>query len=1012
MRLSWQEVRTRAHAFADRWANDTYEQGEAQTFYNELFEVFGNKRRGRAAFERRVKLADARNGRIDLFWPGILLAEHKSAGADMIKAWNQAVDYLPGLKSDEIPRHILVCDFQTFALTDLESNDPEPLRFNLADLPRHVEAFGFIMGVEKRTFRDQDPANIMASELMAKVHDGLLEGGYEGSDLERYLVRLLFCLFADDTGIFDRGAIQLLIEGRTREDGSDLGLWLNRLWEVLDTAEDKRPRSLDEELNGFPYINGELFQKRLPTADFTAKGRETLLEACTFAWEKISPAIFGSLFQGVMDTRARRKKGAHYTSETNILKVVEPLFLDDLRAEFERAKKLPVTRRRAALDALQARMATLTFLDPACGCGNFLVVTYRELRRLETEILIARFKAEELSAGEARGFDVGALSKLNVDRFYGIELEEFPARIAEVALWMTDHIENNRLSVEFGEPYARIPLKTAPHIVHGDALEVDWTTVLRPEACSYVLGNPPFIGAKYQSDEQRAQVRRIAGLGGSGGTLDYVAAWFIKAGDYAAQAARAHLAPPPDMSDDEARRWNAAQTGSLLGDELNLVSSPSLGDGEVARDASRETEGATPPPAESPAPRIAFVSTNSITQGEQVAQLWPILFRRCRLEIAFAHRTFAWKSEARGAAHVHVVIIGLARRGQEPETKRLFSYDHINGDPTESGHKALTAYLFGADTVKDRHLVVREVSSPLTDTAPRLIIGSKPIDGGWLIFSDEERLALLKNEPEAERFLRPYVGSVEYINGGGRWIIAAQNTTRDQLKSAPTVIERIRAVAEYRRGERPQRGKSADDSKPRGMSSTALADTPAEYHVTVLPSSPFLAVPEVSSERRPYVPIGWLEPPIIPSNLLRVMTGATLWHFALLTSSIHMAWLRHMGGRLKSDYRYSAGLVYNTFPWPRAESAKRAAVERLAQAVLDARAAHEGATLADLYDPDLMPPDLRKAHRALDEAVDRLYRPQPFASDRDRAEHLFGLYEKMTAGLFAAQATTRRRKAK
>lgn len=998
MRLSWQEVRTRAHAFAERWASETYEQGEAQTFYNELFEVFGNKRRGRAAFERRVKLADARNGRIDLFWPGVLLAEHKSAGADMIKAWNQAVDYLPGLKSDEIPRHILVCDFQTFALTDLESNDPEPLRFNLTDLPKHVEAFGFIMGVEKRTFRDQDPANIMASELMAKVHDGLLGGGYEGSDLERYLVRLLFCLFADDTGIFDRGAFQLLIEGRTREDGSDLGLWLNRLWEVLDTHEDRRPRSLDEELNGFPYINGELFQKRLPTADFTAKDRETLLEACGFAWEKISPAIFGSLFQGVMDTKARRKKGAHYTSETNILKVVEPLFLDDLRAEFERAKKLPVTRRRAALDALQARMATLTFLDPACGCGNFLVVTYRELRRLETEILIARFKAEELSAGEARGFDVGALSKLNVDRFYGIELEEFPARIAEVALWMTDHIENNRLSVEFGEPYARIPLKTAPHIVHGDALEVDWTTVLRPEACSYVLGNPPFIGAKYQSDEQRAQVRRIAGLGGSGGTLDYVAAWFIKAGEYAALAARSHLAPPPDMTDDEARRWNAAQTGSLLGEDLDLGSpSPPRLAGEGAR-AAVEAAAVADVPKESPAPRIAFVTTNSITQGEQVAQVWPILFRRCRLEIAFAHRTFAWKSEARGAAHVHVVIIGLARRGQEPETKRLFSYDHINGDPTESGHKALTAYLFEPERPQLRHDIVVGRARPISPGVAQMDNGNVAADGGNLVFDNARNEAILRQEPNLAGLIRPFIGAEDLLHGTTRYCLWLIDVPHKTLVESKVLREVIVAVREMRLASK----KAATQER---------ADTAALFTERRQPEAGrYLALPRTSSERRDYLPLGFLDHTVIAANDLQIVPGASLLEFGILHSAMHNAWARVTAGRLKSDIRYSTKFTYNTFPWPRAEGTKRVAVERLAQAVVDARAAHEGATLADLYDPDLMPPDLRKAHRALDEAVDRLYRPHPFGSDRDRAEHLFGLYEKMTAGLFAVRDAKRRRR--
>jgi hypothetical protein len=795
-----------------------------------------------------------------------------------------------------------------------------------------VDRFGFIVGVERRTFRDQDPANILASELMAKLHDALKESGYVGHDLERYLVRLLFCLFADDTGIFPRDSFETLIRERTAEDGSDLGLWLAQLWDVLDCDRPNRQRALDEDLQQFDYINGQLFTERLPIASFNGAMRARLLEACAFGWDTISPAIFGSLFQAVMKPAERRKKGAHYTTERNILKVIQPLFLDDLRAEFERLKARRDTRRRVELEAFHNRLAALRFFDPACGCGNFLVITYRELRELETALLVElrTYRADEVTAE----LDVSTLSRLNVDQFYGIELEEFPARIAEVALWMTDHIANNRLSLAFGRAYARIPLRTAPHIVHGDALELDWSTVLAPAACAYVLGNPPFIGAKYQSDAQREQVRRIARLGGSGGTLDYVAAWFLKAGAYAAAG--------PAMKG------------------------------------------------------IGFVSTNSITQGEQVAQLWPLLFDRYGLEIAFAHRTFAWGSDARGVAHVHVVIVGLAPRRREPEAKRLFSYDDINGDPAESLHPALTAYLFGAEAVADRHLVVREESRAING-APRLVIGSKPIDGGHLILDDAGRAALLHRHPEADDLVRPYVGSEEFINGGSRWILALHGVAPGRLRALPAVADRVAAVRAFRLDSK---------SKP----TQALANTPTLYHVNVLPDRPFLVIPEVSSERREYVPIAWLEPPTVPSNLVRVLLDATVSDFSILTSAMHMSWLRYIGGRLKSDYRYSVGLVYNTFPWPEVSKSARERVERLAQAVLDARADHPGATLADLYDPNLMPVNLRKAHRALDVAVDRLYRPAPFGSDRERVEHLFGLYERMVAGFLATPAPAKRRR--
>ncbi len=924
MRLSWNEIRARAARFADEWKHAQYERGESQTFYNEFFEVFGVTRRRVASFEEPVKRLGDERGFIDLFWKGVLLVEQKSAGRDLTRAKQQALDYFPGLKEYELPRYVLVSDFQTFELCDLEDNTT--IRFLLCQLPEHVEDFGFVLGVQKRTFRDQDPVNIEASEMMGKLHDALKEAGYVGHNLERFLVRLVFCLFADDTGIFEpRDIFSTLIAQRTNSDGSDAGLWLSRLFEVLNTPTKQRQHNLDADLTQFPYVNGDLFQERLPFPDFNAAMRSLLIDALDFSWDAISPAIFGSLFQSVMNPDERRSRGAHYTTEKNILKVIEPLFLDELRDEFKRLTERRDSGRRKAIEMFHQKLSALRFFDPACGCGNFLIISYRELRLLEIELLKALRKDRQLS------LDVSQLCRIDVDQFYGIELGEFPARIAEVALWMMDHIMNNKLSLEFGESYVRIPLKKSPHIRNADALEMAWEDLIAPTECSYVLGNPPFGGAKYQSDKQRAQVRRVADLGGSGGTLDYVTAWFIRAAEYLRRS-QAH---------------------------------------------------------------IGFVATNSITQGEQVAQLWSVLFDRYGLEISFAHRTFAWGSDARGVAHVHVVIVGLARRDEEPPEKRLFSYGDIKGDPTESRHVALTPYLFDAGTVVNRHLVVEEASRPLCEI-PQLVIGSKPIDEGHYIFSGEERLEFLRKEPGAAKYFHPYVGSVEFINGGGRWILYLADAEPNELRAMPAVRERIAAVRAFR-------------LKSKSEGTRKLAETPTRFHVTVAPSSPFLAIPKVSSERRDYVPIGWMNPPKIPSDLVFVLQGANLWHFSILTSTMHMAWLRQIGGRLKSDYRYSAGIVYNTFPWPETADHQRTKIRTLAQAVLDARAQFPTSTLGDLYDIDAMPPQLRKAHRALDYGVDKLYRPAPFTGDRDRAEHLFGLYEKLVAPLVVAASQPARR---
>ncbi len=923
MRLSWNEIRARAAAFAEDWRDASYEKGETQSFYNDFFEVFGVQRQSVARYERHVAKLDNRSGFIDLFWPRVLIVEQKSAGRDLNKAYEQAGEYFDALPERERPRYILVSDFQNFELHDLAER--ESISFPLSDLPEHVQAFGFILGLERRVFRDQDPANIEAAELVGRLHDALAEAGYRGHDLERFLVRTVFCLFADDTGVFEPRDIFLdWLETRTGEDGASLGAQLMELFQVLNTPEAERLATLDEDLARFPYINGDLFEEPLRIPAFDAGMRGKLLDACRFDWSSISPAIFGALFQSVMDPAERRTQGAHYTTEKNILKVIEPLFMDDLRTEFERIRSRRGRGRLAALQQFQARLGGLTFFDPACGCGNFLIIAYRELRMLEIEVLKEIY---------FENFDLipSKLSVIDVDQFYGIEIGEFPARIGETALWMMDHIMNNRLSREFGQIYVRIPLEKSPNIIHEDALESDWESLLSSKDCSYVFGNPPFIGAKLQSEEQREQVRRIADLGNSGGTLDYVAAWFIKAGYYVANS-------------------NA---------------------------------------------RIGFVATNSITQGEQVAQLWPVLFRRQGLEIAFAHRTFTWESDARGKAHVHVVILGLDRKESVRPEKRLFSYPDINSEPEESVHKTLSPYLFDAGGLSNSRLVVKEESFPINGME-RLIIGSKPIDGGHYIFDEQKRAAFLEVEPEAELLLRPFIGTREYLQSQKRWILSMHNISPDILAKLPQVRERIRAVRDYRKAS-----KSAPTRR--------LAETPTLYHVNVIPTAPFLVIPEVNSYRRKYVPVGWLQPPTIPSNLVSVLQDATLVDFALLTSAMHMAWLHHIGGRLGNSYRYSIGLVYNTFPLP-PESANLSKLESLAQAILDARASHPNATLADLYDPDLMPSNLRQAHSTLDRAVDRLYKRSGFSSEQERVGHLFSLYEKMLLPLVSNREKRRRRR--
>ncbi len=621
-----------------------------------------------------------------------------------------------------------------------------------------------------------------------------------------------------------------------------------------------------------------------------------------------------------MDDKARRNLGAHYTSEENIQKLIKPLFLDELWAEFHKVKS-----NRNRLFDFHKRLRTLNSLDPACGCGNFLVITYRELRLLELEVLRAAY-----NTGQAL-IDVHLRISVDVDQFHGIELDEFAAQIAQVAMWLVDHQMNVRVSDEFGQYFARIPLVATPHIVHGNALRLDWASVLPPERCSYVLGNPPFVGAKYMDDGQRADTRAVFAGVANAGLLDLVAAWYVLAARYA----------------------KATEKGST-------------------------------------SPRMAFVSTNSITQGEQVGVLWGWLLAH-GVHIHFAHRTFQWSNEARGVAAVHCVILGFGL--EDRPNKTIYAYDNIRGEPHAVAANKINPYLVDAPDV-----VLPRRSKPICDV-PVMGIGNKPIDDGNYLFTAEQRDAFLNEEPSAAKYFRRWLGSVEFINGLERWCLWLGEAAPSDLRAMPLVHKRIEAVKAFR---------LASKSPP----TRAIASTPTRFHVEFFPSTTYLLVPEVSSERRAFVPVGLIESTILASSLVRAVGEATSYHFGIMTSTMHNAWIRYTCGRLKSDFRYSASIVYNNFPWPSLSDQQRISIEEAAQAVLQARKQFSEATLADLYDPITMPLPLLKAHQRLDRVVDAAYGRKTFKDDAERVAFLFERYLELTTLLPAAGKATVKRKRK
>ena len=900
MPLSLNEIRDRAIAFSREWEGEASEHAEAKSFWDAFFNVFGLTRRRVATFEEPIKKSDGKGGFIDLLWKGNLLVEHKSRGKDLDRAFTQAKDYFSGLKERDLPRYVLVSDFARFRLYDLDKGEQH--EFALKELHKKVRLFGFVAGYESKVFSDQDPVNIAAAEKLGKLHDQLKASGYEGHSLEVLLVRLLFCLFAEDNSIFERQQFRELIDQRTGVDGSDLGPMLANLFQTLNTAPEKRLKKLDEQLAAFPYINGKLFAEALPLAAFDSKMRDALLDCTALDWALISPAIFGALFQSIMDKKARRDLGAHYTSEKNILKALGPLFLDELRAEFERVK-----RDKKRLVAFQQKLGRIRILDPACGCGNFLVIAYRELRLLELSVLGELYKAA--SSGM---LDVSSIVSVDVDQFHGIELEEFPAQIAQVSLWMADHQMNLRVSEAFGQYFARLPLKKAPNIINANALTIDWRAVIDPAALTFIVGNPPFLGHHLQSEEQKEQMLSTYGKEDkAAGVMDFVSAWYCKAADY------------------------------IQGTPI----------------------------------KVAFVSTNSITQGEQVGILWRSLMRRFPVYIFFAHKTFRWSSEARGKAAVYCVIIGFA--ATEQTDKMLFEYDSPDGEPHAVAAKRINAYLV------DGPWVLLENRSKNLFGMPEMMYGSKPTDDGNFLFTDEEKKAFLVAEPGAKKFIKPFVSAQEYLHGERRWVLWLVDATPADLAALPGVKARVKAVDTFRKASK--------------AASTRAYPHPTLFRQVTQPPSDYIVIPGHSSENREFIPLGFMKKDQIVGNSCFSLPSATLYHFGVMMSRMHMAWVKYTCGRLESRYRYSKDIVYNNFPWPVCSAKLTEAIKAAAQMILDARSEHPAASPSDLYDPVAMPVELAKAHARLDKAVEKAYGLSGVVGDSERVKHLFELYQTAVA---------------
>ncbi|WIG18399.1 DNA methyltransferase [Kocuria rosea] len=906
--LAWNEIRKNAAAFVNEWAGETYEKGESQSFWSDLFAVYGMRRRSVARFEAQAKRIAGGTGFIDVFWPGMMIAEQKSTGKDLDAAENQAMDYLTNLSEAEMPRYVVTCDFSTFRVKDLEAPAGEDsVSFPLEDLPTEAERLGFIAGYQKRSFgsEEQAAASVKAAQLMASLYEELEKSGYDEHQASIFLVRTLFALFADDSGLWERDLFLEYLENRTSPDGSDLGGALATLYQALNKPPEKRMSKADELIQRFPYVNGSVFGETIEIPYFDKTMRDKLIAACYFNWGEISPAIFGSLFQAVKSKDARRALGEHYTTETNILKVIEPLFLDELRQRF-----IDNQHNARGLRKLQQDMGQLHFLDPACGCGNFLIVAYREMRALELSILK---RLQELDPASAQMvLDASELLTVKMTSFYGIELEEWPATIAQTAMFLVNHQANQDMALALGLAPDMLPLVNSSTIIVGNALRTDWNEVVRASENVYVFGNPPFLGHATRDKEQSEDLRKVWNTKNPG-RLDYVTGWYRKTLDY----------------------YQSIRGG-----------------------------------------RWAFVSTNSIVQGDQPARLFAPVFKE-GWRIRFAHRTFAWTSEASNAAAVHCVIIGFDR--EKSPAPRLFDYAELRGTPAETPARLINGYL-----VDGPNVLVDGRSTPISPQLPEVVYGSLPADGGNLVVTPEQYAQVMADRHMA-KYVRPYVGAKELLHGKDRWCLWLVDLDPADVAKSPALRARLEGVRKMREASPLQ-------------STREKAATPYLFYFNGHPDEPYLCIPSAVSENRPYFISARMPANVISSNLNSTAVDPDGFAFALISSSMFITWQRTVGGRLKSDLRFSKKLSWNTLPLPSVSDSQRQEIIEAGKRVVVARELHPERSLANAYNALSMDPRLIKAHDKLDAVVDRAFgAKRTCATEKERQEILFARYAELSS---------------
>lgn len=885
-----------ARNFAAYWKDKGYEKGESQPFWLSLLrDVYGVEHPEQfIQFEEQVHLDHT--SFIDGTIPAThVLIEQKGLGKDLNKPikqsdgalltpFEQAKRYILELPVSQHPRWVVTCNFSTFYVYDMERPRGEPEIIELANLEKEYYRLQFLVDAGNEHLKREMEVSIAAGEIVGLLYDAFYkqyanpESEHSLKSLNKLCVRLVFCLYAEDAGIFGHhGMFHDYLKGF---DTRGLRKGLVDLFRVLDTKlQDRDPYLKDDnpELAAFPYVNGGLFSdENIEIPPFTDEIRNLLLEKASenFNWSEISPTIFGAVFESTLNPETRRSGGMHYTSIENIHKVIDPLFLDELKAELDEICANPVERTRTAkLRVFQRKLASLTFLDPACGSGNFLTETYLSLRRLENKILV------KLSHGQVTMYSASESPiQVSISQFYGIEINDFAVTVAKTALWIAESQMMKETEKILLVPLEFLPLKTNAFIVEGNALRVDWESVVPKSKLNYIMGNPPFVGARLMGKEQKADVNTIFPEWKNAGNLDYVCCWYKKAAD--------------------------------------IMQGTSV--------------------------RSALVSTNSVSQGESVANLWKPLFD-AGVHIDFAYRTFRWDSEAKIKAHVHCVIIGFSVAASSTP-KKLF-----DGDRYQVANN-INGYLLDGENV-----FVESRSKPICNV-PEIGIGNKPIDGGFYLFEKEEMEDFIKKEPSSKKYFRPWYGSREFINQKPRYCLWLGECTPAELKAMPHCMERVKAVREYRLAS-PSPG------------TVKLADKPTRFHVENMPSGRYIVIPQVSSERRRYIPMGYMDNSVLCSDKVRILPNGNLYEFGILESNVHMAWVRATCCRLKSDYSYTVNDVYNNFIWPAPTEQQKAKIEQTAQAILDARALYPDSSLADLYDDLTMPPELRKAHQANDRAV-------------------------------------------